>query len=290
VSWALVSLVARTLRGATVTDPPAAVVRVGDAVLARLVQVEDGPAVLFTVADEAERDRLIAAEPATHFTTPRYAGLAAVLVRIDALDNGGDLCRSRLEHAWRAAGLGDMPYAPVQEPLFDGGLRQVATGSVYWLSLVDNHGHLRRNLYRFAGHSLLDWLARGWWSAARVGGAPEWPRRLRDDEWGLTFGEMFGYVFDRELAAIPGTPDEVLAIVRATLDEDAEPHFAHGDADDGDALTVSFWGFDDAFLARPDALDVLPHPSRGAPKAKPGRVRVDEYAELLRRLERTRQS
>ena len=51
------------------------------------------------VADLAERDRLLSAEPAKFFTEPHYEGFPAVLVRLEAVAVA-DLKRL-LTHAWR---------------------------------------------------------------------------------------------------------------------------------------------------------------------------------------------
>ena len=51
------------------------------------------------VANLAEKERLLAADPATFFTEPHYEGFPAVLVRLDAV-SAADLKRL-LTEAWR---------------------------------------------------------------------------------------------------------------------------------------------------------------------------------------------
>jgi hypothetical protein len=53
----------------------------------RIRSEAEGGLVVF-VADEGEKEALLAAEPDTFFTTPHYDGYAAVLVRLDAIDEG----------------------------------------------------------------------------------------------------------------------------------------------------------------------------------------------------------
>jgi hypothetical protein len=58
------------------------------------------------VADLAEKDRLLAADPAKFFTEPHYAGFPAVLVRLDAV-TVRDL-RPLISAAWRCQAPADL--------------------------------------------------------------------------------------------------------------------------------------------------------------------------------------
>lgn len=51
------------------------------------------------VADQVEKDSLLALDPAVFFTEPHYDGYSAVLVRLPAIDL--DLLADVLEAAWR---------------------------------------------------------------------------------------------------------------------------------------------------------------------------------------------
>lgn len=71
--------------------------RVKDRLFARIR--EEGVLVVW-VADEAEKDFLLRADPDTFFTIPHYDGHASVLVRLAAVD-AGELAEL-LTDAWRA--------------------------------------------------------------------------------------------------------------------------------------------------------------------------------------------
>jgi hypothetical protein len=62
------------------------------------------------VANLAERDRLLSADPAKFFTEPHYEGFPAVLVRLDAV-TVGDLKRL-LTEAWRCQAPIDLTRRP----------------------------------------------------------------------------------------------------------------------------------------------------------------------------------
>ena len=66
------------------------------------------------VADLAERDRLLAATPATLFTEPHYEGFPAVLVRLDAI-KVGDL-KKLLTKAWECQAPRDLTKPPRRAP------------------------------------------------------------------------------------------------------------------------------------------------------------------------------
>ena len=70
--------------------------RVKDRLFARIR--EDGVLVVW-VADEAEKDFLIRADPGKFFTIPHYDGHASVLVRLAAVDR--DELAELLTDAWR---------------------------------------------------------------------------------------------------------------------------------------------------------------------------------------------
>jgi hypothetical protein len=72
--------------------------RVKDKGFARLR--DDGDVLVAFVADLAEKEALIAAEPAKFFTTPHYDGWPTVLVRLDVIDR--DELREILTDAWLA--------------------------------------------------------------------------------------------------------------------------------------------------------------------------------------------
>ena len=71
--------------------------RVKNRLFAR-VREEDNVLVLWC-ADEAEKDALIASEPAKFFTIPHYDGYPMVLVRFDAIDV--DELTELLTESWR---------------------------------------------------------------------------------------------------------------------------------------------------------------------------------------------
>ncbi|MBF8193314.1 MmcQ/YjbR family DNA-binding protein [Nonomuraea sp. K274] len=60
---------------------------------------EEGDVLVLPLASEEEKAELIAAQPATFFTTPHYDGYAAVLVRFGAVDDVE--LRELLIDAWR---------------------------------------------------------------------------------------------------------------------------------------------------------------------------------------------
>ncbi|MFI7701038.1 MmcQ/YjbR family DNA-binding protein [Nonomuraea sp. NPDC049480] len=60
---------------------------------------EEGDVLILPVAAEEEKAGLIAAEPATFFTTPHYDGHAIVLVRFGAVD--AEEMAELLTDAWR---------------------------------------------------------------------------------------------------------------------------------------------------------------------------------------------
>jgi hypothetical protein len=62
--------------------------------------VPSGPILAAAVDDLVEKDVVLAAEPASHFTIPHLDGYAAVLVRLDAVD-AATLART-VEDAWFA--------------------------------------------------------------------------------------------------------------------------------------------------------------------------------------------
>ena len=71
--------------------------RVKDRLFAR---IRDEGVLVVWVADEAEKDFLLRADPDTFFTIPHYDGHASVLVRLAAVD-AGELAEL-LTDAWRA--------------------------------------------------------------------------------------------------------------------------------------------------------------------------------------------
>ena len=73
--------------------------RVKDKGFLRIRSEAEGGLVAF-VADAGEKEALLAADPATFFTTPHYDGHAIVLVHLDAIDV--DELREVIVDAWRA--------------------------------------------------------------------------------------------------------------------------------------------------------------------------------------------
>jgi len=71
--------------------------RVKDKLFARVR--EEGDVLVVWVEDEGEKEALIAAAPATFFTTPHYDGHPMVLVRFDAVDV--DELTELLTDSWR---------------------------------------------------------------------------------------------------------------------------------------------------------------------------------------------
>jgi hypothetical protein len=72
------------------------------------------PAVLAVrVANVAQRDALIAAEPKKFFTEPHYAGFPAVLVRLSAVKVGE--LRTLLEEAWRCMAPKELATMPARK-------------------------------------------------------------------------------------------------------------------------------------------------------------------------------
>jgi hypothetical protein len=73
--------------------------RVRDKLFARMWDREDDVLVVWTGSLD-EKDGLLAADPATFFTTPHYDGHPHVLVRLGRVDR--DALADLLEDAWRA--------------------------------------------------------------------------------------------------------------------------------------------------------------------------------------------
>ena len=71
--------------------------RVGDKLFARIR--DEGDLLVVWVADLAEKEALLAADPATFTTTPHYDGHPTVLVRMDVVDV--DELAELLADAWR---------------------------------------------------------------------------------------------------------------------------------------------------------------------------------------------
>jgi hypothetical protein len=69
-----------------------------EALAARGEPPPDGPVIGARVADEGVKQALVAAQPATYFTTPHFDGYPAVLVRLDAI--GVDELAELVEEAW----------------------------------------------------------------------------------------------------------------------------------------------------------------------------------------------
>jgi len=67
----------------------------------RRARVEQLDVFAVRVADEGEKQALLASAPATFFTEPHYDDYPAVLVRLDAVDE--DELTELLTDAWRAA-------------------------------------------------------------------------------------------------------------------------------------------------------------------------------------------
>ncbi|MEP6863494.1 MAG: hypothetical protein ABJE66_22915 [Deltaproteobacteria bacterium] len=254
----------------TVVDGNAPAVKVGDTVVARLV--EDGTAVMFAVADLDERDQVIASDATTYFTTTRYRELAVVLARLAQVDQAA--CRARLERAWRVVAPPSVVEAftarqavlariaraaevasPIQKPTVDAEVRYC-----YWLALWTSSDHLdeRRRFIRYPAASMLDWFASGW----RTTDWENWPPKLRAEER-YDLSRMFSNVLE-DGAAMPTTSQEVLDHIRNYIDADAESHLACGRTDDDEGTYVEYFIFDDELLTKPDALDRLPNPDRGA--------------------------
>jgi hypothetical protein len=256
VTWDQVIELAERLPEAEVVRGDRGFVRLRGTVVARPV----ASGVLFNVDGDAERDRLIASEPDRYFTTPQYRELSVVIADASRLDIAA--CRERLTASWHelAPELAIPPRA--------------RTRHCYWLALwTDVHTErVRRRFLRFTADSALDWIASGW-SADDT----DWPPRLSREER-FDFSRMFSAVYDDGDPA-PHTRDEVLERVREYLDADASAHFVNGSTDDDEGTEIEYFVFDDTFLARPDALDYLPHPDRGAP----GDDDEDAYRKLIQR-------
>jgi hypothetical protein len=103
--------IARTLPGTVVADGELgfAVMNMGKArgcawvwkerVDPKRARVPNPDVLAVRVVDEAEKQELVAADPAKFFTEPHYNGFPAVLVRLAAVD--ADELRELLTDAWR---------------------------------------------------------------------------------------------------------------------------------------------------------------------------------------------
>lgn len=72
--------------------------RVKDKGFLRIRSEAEGGLVVF-VADEGEKEALLASDPATFFTTPHYDGYAVVLVHLDAIEV--DELEELIVESWR---------------------------------------------------------------------------------------------------------------------------------------------------------------------------------------------
>jgi hypothetical protein len=91
------------------------------------------------VANLAERERLLAADPAKFFTEPHYEGFPAVLVRLDAV-TAADL-KPLLEEAWRCQAPKDLHLKRILLTLFLASVGTPLFAQQLPLPIVDVHLH-----------------------------------------------------------------------------------------------------------------------------------------------------